>query len=75
MVSTHQQLSHFLLHPELKIIKIKVEKRFHTIYKAEKHSTFEVCPNCATKSKKVHDRRWITVKTNLFEAWELLSIF
>lgn len=28
----------------------------------KKESDFEVCPHCATKSRNVHDRRWVTIK-------------
>lgn len=62
MASTFQHVSHFVVHPELKILKIKIEKKFHSIYKVKKVSDFEVCPKCATKSTQVHDRRWVTVK-------------
>lgn len=57
-----KQLSSFLLLPELKLISVKkVRNRLYS-YELVKQSDFEVCPKCATKSSKVHDRRWVTVK-------------
>lgn len=35
--------------------------RFRVYYKVEKTTEYEVCPKCATKSKSVYDRRWVTV--------------
>lgn len=62
MVSVHQRVSQLVVHSELKILEIKSERRFHTIYKTVKISDYEVCPKCATKSFTVHDRRWVSVK-------------
>lgn len=51
----------FLL-PELKLINaMKPSKRGIQVI-AKKQSCFEICPKCATKSSKVHDRRWVKIK-------------
>ena len=52
----HQRLSRFLLLPELKLTQIErvSQKTFH--YHVIKSSDFEVCPRCATISRRVHDK-------------------
>ena len=58
----NEQLTSFLLLPELKLMSVKRIRNRAYEYNLVKESKFEVCPKCATKSSKVHDRRWITVK-------------
>lgn len=58
---TEKLAQNFLL-PELQLINFhRISRRGH-ITIAEKTSKFEVCPKCATKSSKVHDRRWVKIK-------------
>lgn len=52
----------FILLPELKLITHWQSDKFRTQYKCAKESEFEVCPKCATKSRSVHDRRWVKVQ-------------
>lgn len=57
-----KQLINFLLLPELKLFDMKKVRNRAYEYHAHKVSKFEVCPKCATKSSKVHDRRMVTLK-------------
>lgn len=57
-----KRLAQNFLLPELILINaFKSSKRGITIL-AQKSSDFEVCPKCAAKSSKVHDRRWVKSK-------------
>ncbi len=51
----------FLL-PELKLLESSRLGKSSVDFYAQKQSDFEVCPKCATKSFRVHDRRWVKVK-------------
>lgn len=52
----------FILLPELNLLTHWQQDKFRTNYKCFKESKFEVCPNCATVSTSVHDRRWVKIK-------------
>ncbi len=56
------QINKFLSLPEVKITR-KRNKDHHIIhFEAHKTSSFEVCPKCATKSDKVYDHVYVTIK-------------
>ena len=56
---SEKRLTQHLLLPELRFVKHHHRKRNQFI-ECIKVSKFEVCPNCATKSSKVYDHRFIT---------------
>jgi transposase len=56
------QLSKLISLPEVKILG-KKNKDHHVIeFEAHKTSPFEVCPKCATKSFKIYDHVYVTIK-------------
>src|SRR5262245_15840034 len=55
-------LSRYLLLPELVLLEVRVAPRGGNELFAEKVSTFEVCPRCATRSSSVYDRRWVRLR-------------
>jgi transposase len=57
-----ESLAHFLLLPELKLLKVTRDNRFQSRYLVEKTSEFEVCPKCGRKSSSIYDRRIAVVK-------------
>jgi transposase len=57
----HERLSQLVLLPELKLLKVYQNQKHQRIQVVEKKSEFEVCPNCATPSKAVYDRREVRV--------------
>lgn len=57
-----RRLSHFILLPELELVKCKYSDDGTNWYWVKKVSEFEVCPRCAVVSKTVYDRRIIHVK-------------
>ena len=57
-----KKLTRNFLLPELKVLKVKRLRYSSFEIQAIKESDFEVCPHCASLSKTVHDRRWVTVK-------------
>ncbi len=56
------RLSQKLLLPELRLLSSRAAHREPIQMCAEKTSTVEVCPKCATASSSVYDRRWVQVK-------------
>ena len=57
-----ERLSNFALLPELKLIKTVNLGGTGLLFIAEKTSSMEVCPKCATPSSKVYDRRKVRIK-------------
>jgi transposase len=56
------RLAPFLLLPELEIKDVERKAPNTLVMKADKVSKFEVCPNCATRSWSIYDRRVVTIK-------------
>lgn len=55
----------YLLLPELRLLETRAfgkDGLGGTELLAEKVSTMEVCPRCATPSESVYDRRWVRLK-------------
>ncbi len=50
-----------VLLPELKLLDFSYD-RGTSFIEAEKVSSHEVCPRCATRSEAIYDRRWVRVK-------------
>ena len=57
-----KQINNFLSLPEVKIKKKRNLENHVIEFEAEKISTFEVCPKCATKSSKIYDSVWVKIK-------------
>ncbi|MBG59514.1 MAG: hypothetical protein CMJ16_03550 [Peredibacter sp.] len=69
-----EKLTRNFLLPELKILDVQ-KLRYSTFeIKAIKESGFEVCPKCASKSDRVHDRRWVRVKDVPFRKQKIYLI-
>ena len=58
----NQKLAQNFMLPELNLMKTYKKGSRGIKIIASKQSEFEVCPKCATKSFKVHDRRWVKIK-------------
>lgn len=58
---SHNLARNFLL-PELKLKHAYKSGKRGIELVTHKQSRFEVCPKCASKSSRVHDRRWVKVK-------------
>ena len=58
----NDSLTHSLLLPELKFIKLTYSQRSSSNYHVEKVSECEVCPKCATLSYSVYDHRSVKIK-------------
>jgi transposase len=56
------QVNKFLSLPEVKFERKRNLSQHVIQFDAYKFSTFEVCPKCATKSTKVHDRVYVHIK-------------
>lgn len=52
-----KHLNSFILLPHLRLITYHPQKTGHIRFITEKTTDYEVCPHCATKAYKVHDRR------------------
>ena len=61
---TEDSFSRYLVLPELRLLEARAHgpEGAGTVLLAEKVSTMEVCPRCATPSTSVYDRRWVTLR-------------
>lgn len=55
------QIPQVLLLPEVKVLKWHADRYGRQHLWAEKRSTFEVCPKCATKSGTIYDHRFVNI--------------
>ena len=69
-------LARKLLLPELKLTKVSWGTRSRSLnLHADKVSSHEVCPNCATASSCIYDRRWVRIKDSPLQGqWVSLHI-
>lgn len=61
-MSSIERLTHFIVHPELKILNWGPSGPAHNEARCEKTSKGEVCTRCATFSSSIYDHRWVKVK-------------
>lgn len=61
-----EKLTHNFLLPELKVLTVNKKSRSVFEIHAVKESEFEVCPHCATRCRRVHDRRRVKIKDIAF---------
>lgn len=61
-MSSKETLSHFIVHPELKVLGWGQCGIASSEARCEKKSRGEVCVRCATFSTSVYDRRWVRIK-------------
>lgn len=59
---SYETIANSLLLPELNLVSHVFRRRDVSTYVCEKSSAMEVCPKCASPSKSVYDRRWVTIK-------------
>jgi transposase len=57
-----ETLSHFVLLPELELLRISVPNRYFAIYHAQKRPEPEYCPKCASPSRSTYDHRVVRLK-------------
>lgn len=57
-----ENLAQYLVLPELRFVDTRRREGGGVELYAEKVSDMEVCPKCATPSRSVYDRRWVTLR-------------
>jgi transposase len=67
-------LARYLLLPELRLVKGEKPDGGGVFFFAEKTSSVEVCPRCATPSSSVYDRRWVTLRDDPLRGAETLLV-
>jgi len=61
-MSSGENLAHFIVHPELKILRWERCGTAYSEARCEKTSPGEVCRRCAKLSTSIYDRRWVRIK-------------
>ena len=56
------RLAQTVLLPELRLLKMTQSQRDEITLIVEKVSSAEVCPRCATLSRTIYDRRWVSLR-------------